>query len=72
MAMSRMISTDPFSRQKLHREIIQVGGETCDWCGSTPSQGKLYHYFTETDGGRRFDHRRLFCCKDCADAYHGN
>ncbi len=78
-----LISRDPFARQELHRRSVSCGaqpldkawkGITCEWCGSIRATKRgtryLYKYSTETDGGRKFDHRGLFCCKQCHDAYH--
>lgn len=72
--MSRLISRDPFARQELHRESVPVPAISCAWCGqfrgSVASSHKLFRYYTESDGGRRFDHKGLFCSKSCHDSYH--
>jgi hypothetical protein len=73
--MSRLIPRDPFAREELHRERVYLSsGYTCVWCGNVheTNAGKryLFAYHTETDGGRRFEHRGLFCSKSCHDAYH--
>jgi hypothetical protein len=69
------INRDPFARTELHRETEYVGANrTCDWCGNaavTKLGNYLYRYRTESDGGRSSEHRGLFCCKSCHDAYHG-
>ena len=64
------ISRDPFARSELHRETVDAGNATCDWCGSVRKGNKLYEYRTESDGGRTFPHEGLFCCKSCHDDYH--
>jgi hypothetical protein len=48
----------------------------CANCGATRKSNRtgrrsLYLYRTETDGGRSFQHKGLFCCKSCHDAFHG-
>ena len=65
-----MINRDPFAREELHRDAVATA-DTCRWCGGTRRGGKLFAYATETDGGRRYEHRGLFCGKSCHDAYHG-
>ena len=73
-----IISRDPFARQELHREVVNPEvtqfspcAPTCSWCGQTRKNGSLFAYSTETDGGRTFTHRGLFCSKSCHDIYHG-
>jgi hypothetical protein len=71
--MSRLINRNPFARTELHRKTVQLeigSGQTCGWCGFVRDGGKLYRYYTETDGGRTNDHSGLFCCKSCHDSYH--
>jgi len=66
-------SRDPFARTELHKAVSypkkapKIGG--CDWCGQ--KDRTLYRYRTESDGGRKGEHRGDFCCKSCHDAYHG-
>jgi hypothetical protein len=72
--MSALISRDPFARQELHREVMATS-RSCDNCGGFRWRGgrklqSLFAYFTESDGGRRFEHRGLFCSKPCHDSYH--
>lgn len=69
------ISRDPFTRQELHREVVPVVSQACDWCGNVRHRKKgdvyyLYQYRTEPDAGRPATHRGLFCSKPCHDAYH--
>lgn len=83
--MSRMISRDPFTRESLHRDTLTgltadaPGGYSfrlyeCDFCGQVRTTPKghpqVYRYYTETDGGRRYEHKGQFCCKSCHDSYH--
>lgn len=69
--MSRLISRDPFARTELHRCVPdQMSNLTCDWCGNRRARGGLFRYSTESDGGRKFDHRGLFCSKSCHDSFH--
>lgn len=75
--MSRMIARDPFARTELHRENMSVGATTsCSWCGGGKmTQGGhrlLYRYFTESDGGRTYNHPGLFCGVGCFRSYHGD
>jgi hypothetical protein len=67
-----MINRDPFARTELHRTIHYdpVPHDGCDWCGNRRRNGALFKYRTEHDGGRRAEHRGLFCSKPCHDAYH--
>ena len=72
-----LVSRDPYARQELHKQIASVmNGKTCDWCGSvrwsrhkTPVP-QLYSFTTETDGGRSFRDKGLFCSRSCRDDYH--
>lgn len=69
-----MISRDPFARTEVHRRL-EVGHNGCDWCGAQRTHKgattwNLFRYYTETDGGRRHDHKGLFCSKSCHDSYH--
>lgn len=66
-----LISRDPFARTELHRTFVRpTGDETCDNCGGLNGRGGLFEYHTETDGGRTYPHRGLFCSKSCHDSYH--
>ena len=68
-----MISRDPFGRTELHRTTVRAPGRTCDWCGRPHFVGKveaLFRYSTESDGGRRSEHKGLFCSKSCHDDYY--
>lgn len=67
--MSALISRDPFAREELHRETVQTE-ETCDWCGCRRSSGRLFAYCVESDSGRRWQTRGLFCSVSCYRAYH--
>ena len=73
------IRRDPFAREELHRSttrgpLITIGGQTCDWCGGVSrmanGEPRLFQYRTETDGGRTFHHKGLFCSVSCHDTYH--
>jgi hypothetical protein len=68
------VSRDPFARTELHKERVTVVSQACGWCGGIRRKKDgtpyLYRYRTETDGGRKFEHRDLFCCKPCHDDYH--
>lgn len=68
------ISRDPFAREELHREAIETR-DTCDFCGNTRKDGKLFQYRIEKDGSRFWDKRDtikgLFCSIGCMVAYHG-
>lgn len=65
----RTVRRDPFARTEVVRQRVEApASASCAWCGST---GRLYHYGSETDGGRRhIDTRRCFCSTSCYDAYH--
>jgi hypothetical protein len=79
------ISRDPFAREELHRETVDVTrtGESCSWCGQRRCPGArrrtlaaqtglryfLYRYRVETDGGRTVPDQRLFCSKGCRESY---
>ncbi len=67
-----LINRDPFARIELHRSVIQntTTNHTCDWCGMAPNAHRLFQYYTESDGGRRWYHKGQFCCKSCHDDYH--
>jgi hypothetical protein len=66
-----IISRDPFAREEIHRDVDRnSANRTCAWCGGTRPNGTLFSYRTETDGGRTFRHKGLFCSKSCHDAYH--
>lgn len=62
-----LVRRDPFARQELHRRTYSVKGD-CNWCGS--NNIRVYEYWTETDGGRSFEHKGTFCCDSCHDEYH--
>lgn len=69
-----LVSRDPFARTEIHRRL-EPSGQGCNWCGShRVHKGlntlNLFRYYTETDDGRRHDHKGLFCSKSCHDAYH--
>lgn len=72
--MSALINRDPFARQELHRENVYVNRE-CAWCGNvrrtTGGRFFLFRYTVETDGGRKYPDKNLFCALDCREAYHG-
>jgi hypothetical protein len=66
-----LVKRDPFARTELHREVVVPHGRTCDWCGGLNARRTLYKYVTESDGGRRFEHKGSFCSKSCHDSYGG-
>lgn len=82
--MSRLISRDPFARTELHCERVHTvwidpphytkAKCTCTWCGSVAKARAghpyLNRYWTETDGGRRHDHKGEFCSVSCFRSYH--
>ena len=61
-----LVQRDPFARQELHKEKLKSRAE-CDWCGSTNT---LYKFSTQTDGGRKFEHKGSFCSVSCYNSYH--
>lgn len=63
------IRRDPFARTELHRSTIKTSAK-CDWCGHN-QHGRLFQYWTETDGGTRSAHKGLFCNLTCHNSYHG-
>jgi hypothetical protein len=63
------VSRDPFARTETHKEEV-CGEKGCDWCGATNRRGNLFVYRTESDGGRKSEHRGQFCSKSCHDSYH--
>lgn len=73
--MRRSIKRDPFARLETVREAVKVYGRTsCDWCGQVRETKRgtkfLYRYDTESDGGRVFPGRGLFCSYSCCRSYH--
>jgi len=67
------LSRDPFARTELRRETVPAPAYCCDWCGNfrgkTAATNRLFRYTTETDGGRKMQHRGLFCSADCFRSY---
>ena len=67
------ISRDSFAREEIHRTVSDNHSD-CEWCGRQRIvKGQirgLYRYETQTDGGRTYPHKGLFCSKSCHDAYH--
>lgn len=75
--MSRQISRDPFARTTLFKETIRpgpmgIGG--CSECGnyarSRIGERRLFTFYTETDGGRKFEHPGCFCSVACCRIYN--
>ena len=76
-----LISRDPFTRQELHRRVVQINAgpqpRGCFWCGnlrmSKTGKASLYEYRTEPDRitPRPAVHSGMFCSKSCHDNYHG-
>ncbi len=76
------VSRDPFARQETHR--TRVPG-VCAFCGQVDPltvaylgnkselaarpQHKTYRYKVETDGGRVYEDRDVFCGSECRKAY---
>jgi len=72
--MSRLVSRDPFAREELHVERVHDPATTCTWCGGirmTTNNGInwLYRFWVETDGGRKYVDKQLFCSRDCRNCY---
>lgn len=72
-----LISRDPFARSELHSERVYLmsARESCAWCGDvkrTPKARRPYllSYRTESDGGRTFPARGLFCSAACFRTYN--
>ena len=69
-----LVSRDVFARTELHKEIVPPGFPgavvTCDWCDGTGSNGRLYRFRTESDGGSKHHHKGRFCSKSCHNSYH--
>lgn len=63
----RLVKRDSFARTELHRKPVQ--DDFCIFCGST---GRLYEYRLETDGGRKFPIRGVYCSLGCFDAYNNS
>lgn len=69
------VSRDPFARTELHKSVVPPSAVsyaviTCDWCDGTGSNGRLYRFSTESDGGSKHHHKGRFCSKSCHDSYH--
>lgn len=66
------VSRDCFARTELHRELATTTAapHECDWCGGTGSNGRLYRFRTESDGGSKHHHKGRFCSKSCHNDYH--
>ena len=62
------LGRDPFAREELLRQSVEG---KCANCGGTNAKGKVYRYRRETDSGRTFEDKKLFCCNSCRDAYLG-
>ena len=69
--MSRLvqINRDPFARSTLMREVINTRIFTCRWCGSN-HHGRLFAYVVQSDDGRKWPLRGLFCSVGCMRIYH--
>lgn len=81
--MATQVSRDPFARESLVRESVEVSGcVSCSWCGNVRLAGrrvhamrdsdgkaKLFRYTVETDGGRSFQDDKLFCSLSCRRSY---
>lgn len=64
-----MINRDPFARQELHRSRKYVVSAACAWCGCVHATASgrtyLYQYRVESDGGRKFPDRTMYCSIAC-------
>lgn len=69
-SLRRHSERDPFARQETVGTPVDAEGRTCDWCGGSRKDGKLYQYSVESDGGRTNELKGLFCCKGCFRDYH--
>lgn len=67
--MTAQINRDPFARETLFRETKTVHSATCAWCGNVRKGNKLFHYWTETDGGRKYPDSEMYCSLNCRRAY---
>lgn len=64
-----LICRDPFDRTELHRETVTAN--SCDYCGNgRPKSTKLFSYWTESDAGRKFPIKGVFCSVSCMRTYH--
>lgn len=76
--MSQLMNRDPFAREELHREKVQVTAKTCTWCGcvkrlrTSPNRPFLYRYWIEAD--RVMQSRNyingMYCSQSCFHAYN--
>jgi hypothetical protein len=78
------VSRDPFARQELHKERVDVTPSspdstkvTCDFCASVKTgyrKNKSMHYLfkfrVENDGGSTNEIKGLFCSTECMKRYH--
>lgn len=68
--MARQVRRDPFGRQTLMAR--RAYGMDCAFCGSVHRtvSGKTWswQYYVETDGGRTFMERKVFCGLQCREA----
>lgn len=70
------ISRDPFARETLMRECVEVSaGTSCDWCGRERPSGRLFAYSVERDGVSRSytgPHaiKGLFCSVSCMRSHN--
>lgn len=68
------VSRDPFAREEVHRELAVAKDGGCDWCGNhrintrTGRRMALFHYYIESDSGRRSDIPGDFCSISCMKA----
>lgn len=80
-----MHNRDPFAREELHSKreydpVFQDGHKGCAWCGRLRhtrykrglGRPWLYRFRIETDGGRVYEDRHLFCSRECRGAYGGH
>ena len=74
----KVMTHGAFSRQSVVRETFDYGRvpgivPRCSNCGQAGRNDVLYRYGVENDDrpGRYHWYTGLFCCKSCADSYHG-
>lgn len=68
----RQLSRDPFARTTEYRRTINTS-LTCAWCSSRKQKNILYQYGACADGisTKTSWHPKLFCSKNCFNAYLG-
>ncbi len=70
--MSRLVTRDPVSREELHVRRVTYTGRRCGWCGNirqTKDRLWLYQFEVQTDAGRIFQDKNVFCSRKCRECY---